>query len=95
MLLDNLIRLASQYYIDEKFEDYYRTLECWYMETFHRFEKSKKTKDLYPKLVELRKNAMISKIDSLKEYHMMLNKCTHAEGLRMSDVSNLPGVVQP
>lgn len=101
-LLDGLIRYACGYLINKQWEEYYLTLEAWYLETVHRFENNKRIvgDNKYSLLKELNNARMGAKnlgtntsAERLKLYHQLLNKCTHLDGLRMKDKTSLPAIL--
>lgn len=99
-LLDRIISIANGYLINGNEEDYYNSLESWYLTVVHRFKmnadksKSSITIDDVKTLEKLRDASESKQMRPLKRYHEKLEELTQLSGLRMTETSRGPGVLR-
>ena len=96
MLLDNLFRLCSGYLLGNEPDKYYSTLEAIYIELTYWIEQQPLKKiSLEDKanLEKIRTSARSLGIETLKIYHIKLNKYANMCGLRLKSDARLPGVI--
>lgn len=92
ILLDDLFKFAQGYQISDSIRSYYNTLEAIYIELeFHSVKNSKVDMD---KLNELRNQCNLQDKDTLKDFHIELNRVANICKLRNKEVSNTPGVIR-
>lgn len=95
MLLDQLIKLACNYLINNQIEEYHRTLESWYITAHYWFKEKEKLKpEDQRELKKLREDAKSLQVDVLIKYHEKLELLTNRAGLRLASSNKLPGVLQ-
>ena len=95
ILLDQLIKLACNYLINDQITEYHRTLESWYITGNYWFNQKNKMSDQEKKdLIKLREDSKTLQIEVLIKYHEKLELLTNKAGLRLASSSKLPGVLQ-